>query len=135
MNVILSNNQMIYTFNQFQSMVEIVRVTGDYSNIITYFGQMLSIKKLRKFDLHNFHLTFEGYSGVVDADKGTTGFTENFPEAKNVDRIVYLKFNTISGSLNFSFKIAWDYTEFEGIDEKSSSAFLDLLDQSTFRFF
>ncbi|MGP6239127.1 hypothetical protein ACNF40_01760 [Cuniculiplasma sp. SKW4] len=112
-----------------------VRIEGDYSNITTYFGQMLSIKKLREFDLHTFHLYFEGYQRIIDADRGLTGFSKDFPDSKNVDRIVYIEFTASTGSKCFSFKIGWDYAEFEGIDEKSSQSFMDLLDQSTFRFF
>lgn len=116
-------------------MGEVVRIDGDYSNIITYFGQMLSIKKLREFDLHTFHLHFEGYSGIIDADRGLTGFSQDFPDSKNVDRIVYIEFSAREGSISFSFKIGWDYAEFVGIDANVSNAFMDLLDQSTFRFF
>ena len=116
-------------------MAAVTRVEGDYSNIMSYFGQMLSIKKLKEFDLHDFHLHYEGFESIIDADNGLKVFVDEFPDSRNLDRITFLKFNVRSASHSFSFIISWEYSEFEGIGNENAIAFLDLMDQSTFRFF
>jgi len=116
-------------------MEEQVSIRGDFSNIINYFGQMLSIKKLREFDVHDFHMKFDGYETIIDADSQKKKYMEDFPDSRNVDRIVYLKFSVRKGDHVFNFRVGWDFANFNGMGNEQSEAFLDMLDRSTFRFF
>ena len=113
-----------------------IEIKGDYTNILTYYAQMVSLQKRKFFEVHEFTFEYLSHRIVVDADTGKNVQTIDFPSIENVDRISMIKFAISSGKIRNLISISWSSFCIEDSEnEKFAKDLIEIIDSSTFRFF
>ncbi|MHB1440302.1 MAG: hypothetical protein ACYCSO_09085 [Cuniculiplasma sp.] len=117
-------------------MQNVLEKSGDFSNIMEYFSRMLAVQQRRTFPLHDYTFTFLNHIVISDADSGKIVENESFPDKDNMDRIKTISFLVSGINMEFTLHIGWDSFK---VSLKSGTLqfdkFVEMIDQSTFRFF
>lgn len=109
---------------------------GDYSNLMSYFSNLLGIKKIREYEIHGYKIYFMNYTFIKDADKMETEVLKSFPEKNSLDRIQSIKFAVMNNKMNFILEIGWNHILIDGKYEYGTLDNIEqVLESSTFRFF
>lgn len=112
-----------------------IEIQGDFSNILTYFTQMLTIQQRRNFEVHEFNFEYISHRIVINADSGEYIETNAFPSSNNADRVSMIEFSIRKGDLKNIISITWNCFTTDSIDETYAKELIEMIDSSTFRFF
>lgn len=115
-------------------------VKGDFYDILTYYVNLFSTKKIKEIDVFDFTIAYSGHSIITSADMGLSEYFDEFPDKKRgLDRVEAIYFRVkkkAEPELNFSCAISFDHISYEGsITQETMAEFIESLDKSTFRFF
>ncbi|MGP6220814.1 hypothetical protein [Caldiplasma sukawensis] len=112
------------------------RKDGDYSNLMSYFSNLLGIKKLREYDIHGYKISFLNYTYIKDADNMETEVLRCFPEKNSLDRIKSIQFSVINDKDTFTLEIEWNHILIDGEYKEGTLENIEqVLESATFRFF
>ncbi len=117
-----------------------VQLEGDFYDILTYYVNLFSIKKLKEIEVFGFSITYSGHSIIKSADRGLIEFFEDFPDKKRgLDRVQSIYFQVqkkTSQEINFTCAISFDRISYESsVKSETINEFVEAMDKSTFRFF
>ena len=114
----------------------IMDVEGDFSNLLTYFSQVLKNQKRREFEVHDIHMNFVSYSYLENADNQLILESSDFPDKDKLDRIVSLVFKINFKNESYRITITQNFFSLDNSSNKSvADTLIEILDASTFRFF
>jgi hypothetical protein len=113
-----------------------VKKEGDYSNIMEYFSRMLSIQQRKEFPLHNYIFIYIKHRIIESADNGVETYSTEYPNKNNIDRIGALYFQVKEENIKFDLMVEWTNFTFSNTPRDFDyNKFIEMIDQSTFRFF
>ena len=115
-------------------------VKGDFYDILTYYVNLFSAKKIKEIDVFDFTISYSGHSVITSADMGLSEFSSDFPDKKRgLDRVQFIYFHIkkkTEPGLNFSCAISFDRILYESsVRSETMTQLMEALDKSTFRFF
>lgn len=126
-------NNSIYYFKT----STMVKVEGDYSDVLAYMARLFAIKKIREIKIDRFSVAWNAALVITDITEGATSRIVDLPDIDDVDRLKALELRV--GGLTdteVTVTIDWDSVTVSNVDNQEIiDYFLDVLDKSTFRYF
>lgn len=126
-------NNSIYYFKT----STMVKVEGDYSDVLVYMARLFAIKKIREIKIDRFSVAWNAALVITDITEGATSRIVDLPDIDDVDRLKALELRV--GGLTdteVTVTIDWDSVTVSNVDNQEIiDYFLDVLDKSTFRYF
>lgn len=110
----------------------------DYSDIVTYFSNLFSIKRMRTIQVDRYSISYDSCEYFSGSDINDTGRKSDFPESGDIDRIksISLVVSGIYPDQETKVTVGWDAVEMSPDPEaKEAEEFISQLDRSTFRYF
>lgn len=114
-----------------------MEIEGDYSDVMTYLGNLYSIKRIRTVEIDVYRITYSSSEIISDSSTGMTDSTGQIPEKDQIDRLRFLELQ-VEGITDVPQKIiiGWNSVAAPDIADRSKLLdFLEVLDKSTFRYF
>ena len=110
----------------------------DFSDLVTYFSNLFSLKKMRKIQVDRYGIFYESCEIFSGADTNDIATKSDFPDPKEIDRIRAINFSVsgIDPAGETRVRISWDCVEMTPDPERGiADDFMNQLDRSTFRYF
>ena len=111
------------------------QINGDFSSILTYYAQMLSIQERRVFDIHEFKFEYISHRSIINVDSGQEFEMTDFPLMNAIDRVSMIEFLISKGEVKNRVQISWNCFVIDSYNDQFIKELIEMIDSSTFRFF
>ena len=110
----------------------------DFSDLVTYFSNLFSLKKMRRIQVDRYGISYESCEIFSGADTNDLTTKNGFPDPMEIDRIRAITFSVSGINLDREtmVRVSWDCIEMTPDPDKDiAEDFMNQLDRSTFRYF
>lgn len=115
------------------------KLDGDFADLVAYFTGLFGIKKIPEISMDHYSIMYkstvvlQGMTG--DSEYTTTGYPEK--TEREAAKTINLEITgLIAPDASCLVSINWDWITFHPeVEDRTGEAFVDRLDQATFRFF